>query len=182
MTNISKLCNKCAGIINALIRLKRFLGFEEKKIIVNSFIYGNFNYCPLVWHFCSKFSRNKIENIQKRALRFLLNDYDSDYNILLQKSNKCAMEIRRIRTLALETFKTINDLNPSFMKNLFNTRKHSKKRENKHEISLRNTFKFGGNSRKCFGPQENQNIRMKDLKYLLIHDMVHNVKVVCVFL
>ena len=46
--HISKLCNKCAGIINALTRLNSFLGFEEKKVLVNSFIYGNFNYCPLV--------------------------------------------------------------------------------------------------------------------------------------
>ena len=150
--HISKLSNKCAGILNALIRLKRFLGFEEKKILVNSFIYGNFNYCPLVWHFCSKSSRNKIENIQKRALRFLLNDYESDYNTLLQKSDKCTMEIRRIRTLALETFKTINNLNPSFMNNLFNIRKSSNRRENNLEIPRRNTVKFGDNSITCLGP------------------------------
>ena len=84
--HISKLCNKCAGILNALCRIKRFLAFNERKILVNSFIYGNFNYCPLVWHFCTKESTYKIENIQKRALRFLLNDYDSDYNTLLEKS------------------------------------------------------------------------------------------------
>ena len=140
--HISKLCNKCAGIINTLARLNSFLGFEEKKVFGNSFIYGNSNYCPLVWHFCSKSSRNKIENIQKRALRFLLNDYVSDYNTLLQKSNKCTMEIRRIRTLASETFKTINDLNPSFMKNLFNKRKFSNRRENDLEIPRRYTVKF----------------------------------------
>ena len=29
------------------------------------------------------------------------------------------MEIRRLGTLALETFKTLNDLNPAFMKNIF---------------------------------------------------------------
>ena len=29
------------------------------------------------------------------------------------------MEVRRLRTLALETFKTLNDLNPAFMKNIF---------------------------------------------------------------
>ena len=46
--HISKLCNKCAGILNALCRIKRFLAFNERKILVNSFIYSNFNYCPLV--------------------------------------------------------------------------------------------------------------------------------------
>ena len=29
------------------------------------------------------------------------------------------MEVRRLRTSALETFKLLNDLNPAFMKNLF---------------------------------------------------------------
>ena len=95
--HISKLCNKIAGQLNALSRLNRYLGFEEKKILINSFIYDNFNYCPLVWHLCSKNSLNKIENIQKRALRFLLNDYESDYKTLLKKSNKCTMEVRRLR-------------------------------------------------------------------------------------
>ena len=114
--HISKLCNKSAGQLNALFILNRYSGFEEEKTLINSFIYGNFNYCPLVWHFCSKNSLNKIENIQKRALRFLLNNYESDYKTLLKKSNKCTMEVKRLRTLALETFKTLNDLNPGFMK------------------------------------------------------------------
>ena len=123
----SKLCNKSAGQQNALNRLNRYLGFEGKKILIYSFIYGHFNYCPLVWHFCSKSSLNKIKNIQNRALTFLLNDYESDYKTFLKKSNKCTMEVRRLRTLALETFKTLNDLNPALMKNLFAKREVSKR-------------------------------------------------------
>ena len=38
------------------------------------------------------------------------------------------MEVRRFGTLALETFKTLNDLNPAFMKNLFAKREVSKRR------------------------------------------------------
>ena len=68
--HISKLYNKSAGQLNALIRLNRYLGFEEKKILINSFIYGNFNYCPLVWHFCSKTSLSKIENIYWKKVMY----------------------------------------------------------------------------------------------------------------
>ena len=75
---------------------------------------------PLYVIFCSKESMNKMERIQDRALQFLHNDYDSDYNTLLKKSDKCSMEIPRLRTIALEIFKYLNDLNPSFIKNLFN--------------------------------------------------------------
>ena len=41
------------------------------------------------------------------------------------------MEVRRLRTLVLETFKTLNDLNPTFMKNLFAKRELSERRKNK---------------------------------------------------
>ena len=75
---------------------------------------------PLYVIFCSKESMNKMERIQDRALQFLHNDYDSDYNTLLKKSDKCSMEIPGLRTIALEIFKYLNYLNPSFIKNLFN--------------------------------------------------------------
>ena len=32
---------------NALIRLRKFLGFVEKKVLINSYFYSNFNYCLL---------------------------------------------------------------------------------------------------------------------------------------
>ena len=82
---ISKLCNKSAGQLNALCRIGHLIGLEERKIIINSFFFASFNFSPLVWHFSSRKSINKIENIQKRALRFLLNDYSSDYETLLKK-------------------------------------------------------------------------------------------------
>ena len=44
--HISKLYNKSAGQLNALNRLNRYLGFEEKKILIKSFLYGNFNAAP----------------------------------------------------------------------------------------------------------------------------------------
>ena len=46
--HISKLCNKSADQLNSLNRLNRYLGFEEKKILISRFIYGNFSYYPLV--------------------------------------------------------------------------------------------------------------------------------------
>ena len=42
--HISKLCNKSAGKLNAFTTLNRYLGFEERKMLINSFIYCNFNY------------------------------------------------------------------------------------------------------------------------------------------
>ena len=47
-------------------------------MLENTFVISNFNYCFLVWNLCRAQFLNKIENLQKRALGFLLNDYDSN--------------------------------------------------------------------------------------------------------
>ena len=62
---------------------------------------------------------NKIENIQKRTLRFVLNDYISNYETILTKSNKCMMKVRRLRVSVLEVFRSVNKLNPGYIKSLF---------------------------------------------------------------
>ena len=38
------------------------------------------------------------------------------------------MKVRRIKTLAIEIFKTGNELNPSFMKNIFRSKTNSRVR------------------------------------------------------
>jgi len=123
--HIHQLVKKAGGQLNFLIRNKKFLNYNAKKIVIESFILANFNYCPLVWHFCSSESMKKLERIQERAFRFLLDDYDSDCNQLLAKLNKPTLEIRRLRLLATEIFKTINNLNAPYMKEVFklNTRR-----------------------------------------------------------
>ena len=40
----------------------------------------------------------------------ILNDYESDHKTLLCSSNKPTMEIQRLRTLAAEIFKTLNEI------------------------------------------------------------------------
>ncbi len=67
-----------------------------------------------------KTSIKKIELIQDRALWFLLNDQKSTYHELLEKYNYTTMLIRRIKTIAMEAFKSLHDLNPNFMKEMFN--------------------------------------------------------------
>ena len=87
------------------------MGYKEKEMFLNSFFLSNFNYCPPAWHFYSSKSLKKIEKIQERVLRILYNESTSDYNQLLNKSNRAYMEVKRLRNLALEIFKTLNNLN-----------------------------------------------------------------------
>ena len=80
--HINKMCKSAGNQLNPMIRLKSSLGLKEKEVLVNSFIYSNFNYCPLVWMLSHKKSLEKIESLHKRALRFLLNDHVSSYEQL----------------------------------------------------------------------------------------------------
>ena len=66
--------------------------------------------------FSHKKSLNKIESLHKRALRFLLNDYENSNEKMLEKSGKCNMNLRQIRFLRIEIYKAINSVNPDFMK------------------------------------------------------------------
>ena len=92
---------------------------REKKIIVNSFILCHFNYCPLIWMLCGKGSQDKLEKINERALRPAYSDYSSSYKDLLANSRVTTIHVQSVRILALEVYKTLNNLNPVFMKDYF---------------------------------------------------------------
>ena len=69
--HISHICRSATNQLNVFIRLKRFHGFKEKKILIGSDFMTKFNYCLLVWMFLSALSLNKIENLQRRTLSLL---------------------------------------------------------------------------------------------------------------
>ena len=75
---------------------------------------SNFNYCPVVLMFTSKSSLSKLEDIQKRVLRFVLDDYTSDYHELLNKADVPGVKIMALRYLAIEVYKCVNGLNQIF--------------------------------------------------------------------
>ena len=131
--HISKLCSKAVMQLNAICRLAKFMESKEKIGMINSFVYSSFHYCPLAWHFCSCESWQKVGKIQKRCLRLVFDDYESDYGNLIKKNGTTTMEIKRLRTLATEIFKTINNINCSYMKNIFTPKTNAKIRP--HDIS-----------------------------------------------
>ena len=49
---------------------------------------------------------------QERALRFVYDDFKSTYEELLNKANIPFLHIKKIRTMAVETFRILNDMSP----------------------------------------------------------------------
>ena len=59
--HINNICKSTSNQLNSVVRLKKFLSFEQKKILVTSFILFNFDYCPLVWFILSAKSLRKLK-------------------------------------------------------------------------------------------------------------------------
>ena len=116
--DISTLVKNASNQLNAISRIQKFMGFKEKKLLY-SFVYSNFNYFLLVWHFRSANSVKVIEKIQEWALRKLHNNFSSDFESILNKSGKWTVEVKQLKTFDLEIFKTLNNMNPEYMKEIF---------------------------------------------------------------
>ena len=82
--------------------------------------------------FSSAKSLNKVESLQKRALRFLYDNYDSSYESILKISGKSTMNVNRLRSLCIEIFKTLNNINPAFMNEIFELRKTNRAVRNQY--------------------------------------------------
>ena len=78
--HINMCCTKAARQLNALAGMSKYLDFKSKIIIYNSFIWSNFNYSPLAWHFCGKTNNQQLEKLQERSLRILYCDNISHFS------------------------------------------------------------------------------------------------------
>ena len=75
--------------------------------------------------FSHKKSLNKIESLQKQALRFFLNNYENSNEQLVEKSRESNMNLLPKSSLCIEIYKTISSLNPDFMKKKLEMKKNN---------------------------------------------------------
>ena len=84
---LTTFCRSVSNQLDPLIKFQRFLSFESKKVLVNSYFYSNLNYSALVWMFSSTKYLNKMRALQKRKLCYLYDDYKLPHDRLLAKSD-----------------------------------------------------------------------------------------------
>jgi hypothetical protein len=147
-THIKAVCLRASRQANALGRIAKHLSLEGRKAIYHAFIVSNLNFCPLVWHFCSKANTQKLEKVNYRALRFVFQNFNSSYEELLGKMKTCTLEVQRLRMVAMETFKILNGIGPVYL-NDFIIEKQSVYafRYNKIlEVPRTRTVRYGTNS------------------------------------
>ena len=104
-THIRELCEKASQKISALSRMSSQLNDSEKTLLFNAVVKSQFNFCPLVWMFCSRTSNNMINWVHKRALRVILVGDFSDFESLLQNNGTDAAIIKISKALWLRHLK-----------------------------------------------------------------------------
>ena len=119
---------------------------------------SNFNYCSLIWHFCSKAGTNKLEKIQERTLRFIYNDHSSTCTDLLESAGTVTLHIKRSKDIACDcdVFKIVfYKLAPSFIHNLVELKysKYSLRRDKAATIPSAQTSTYGLKSFSHEGPR-----------------------------
>ena len=176
-SSISSMCKKAAKQLNALKRIGHFLDQFSRLTIFRAYIMSNFNYCPLVWHFCSKKNLSKLERIQERALSFVYRDYKISYEELLDQAKLQSLYLGRLRSLATEIHKAVHGGAPPYVSSLFTERESEYSLRRNHSLILPqyNTISFGKQSIRYTGPKVwnslpntlRQTTSLKELKNLI---------------
>ena len=86
----------------------------------------------------------------------VLDDYESDYETLLQKAKMQTLHVGRIETLAIEIYKTLHSLNPSYIREIFKEKSTGRRQlRSKYNLSVKryNTVTFGINGLRILGPK-----------------------------
>ena len=115
--HIDEICKKANYKINALLRLRKYLEPKHAGMLCDSYVMAVFNYCPLIWMFCTRYARNIINSTLNRARRVVEND--KTINV---KSKVTSIHTKNLKLMLMEVYKSINKLNPEFMWDMFNSK------------------------------------------------------------
>ena len=94
--------------------------------------------------------------MQKRALRFRFDDYESSYETVLKKAEKNAMTVQILRYICAEIYRIVNGLNPSYIKSVFKKSDTVRLKQMQHQNNLKvpwpNYHEFCTKILASFGP------------------------------
>ena len=141
--------------LHALARVSKYLTKDKLRIIMNTFIKSQFNYCPLIWMFHSRILNNKINKLHERALRIVYNEKNLTFEELLQKDNSITVHDRNLCKLAIEMYKAKHCLSPLPMQELFSTQAntHDLRNNRPWEMTRTRTVSHGIETIRYRGPK-----------------------------
>ena len=153
---ISEMCKAAGAKLNAIKRLGPKLNEKERKLLIDTHVLPYLNYCSTVWHFCGRVEIHKMEKLHERCIRFIYNEYEMEYFELLRKTNSQTLYAKRVANMCCEIYKTKNELNAGYMKDLLSKRpsNYPTRKGNDLYVPKANSHTFGYNSYRVQGPKQ----------------------------
>ena len=100
--HINLISRKAGQKLSALLRISSNLNMKQKKLLYKSIIKSQFNYCPLVWIFCSRQSNNLINKTHEPSLRISNKDQKTSH-------------LRNLQVIITDICKIVNGVTPLIM-------------------------------------------------------------------
>ena len=120
---ISYISNKISRSIGCIRRIKYVLSSKQLTNLYHALILSYIDYCCTAWGNCSNTNLNKIQKLQNRYARLVLNtDYTSSQCSMLTTLNWQSVEQRIKYHKCLLVYKIQNNLSPNYLKPLSVTR------------------------------------------------------------
>ena len=144
-----EICKKAGRQLSALRRLSFYLDSKAKLALFRAFILSHFQYCSAVWYHCTAPNARCMEKIQERALKCVYSNHTASYESLLNKARLPSLEVGRQMNIAIQTFKILNDLSPTYLLELIEKccrTRNLRNSENILKIPLMKRVRHGTNS------------------------------------
>ena len=93
-------CGKVYQKTSALSRLRSYISERTAKLLLNTVVTSNVQYCSLIWLFCRKAADNLIHRTTKRAMRINYNSYSEEtLDALLQRDGTLTIHNKNLQKL-----------------------------------------------------------------------------------
>ena len=99
--HVRSFCKKASQKLNVFARIAYSLKFEQRRLLLNTFITSQFSCAPVVWMFHNRKLNKHISRIHERALRIAYQDHNSRSNELLAKDGSFKIHDRNLQKLLI---------------------------------------------------------------------------------
>lgn len=123
--HVADIVRRVSNQIQVMQRHKKLIDTDTKTKLYNAYLLPHLYYCFVVWHHCGQCNLRKLEKINERSLRFVFNDNDSDYMQLLNHAGQPSLFNERVHYILTLVYKSLNELAPGDITNMFSQKTHS---------------------------------------------------------
>ena len=118
--NTDEIRKKVSAGISAIRRIKPFVDQETLILIYNAIVRPYFDYCCEVWDVFSEAQSKRLQKLQNRAARIILNvNNDVEHTIALRTLGWEPLQTERKKAKAKIMYKLLNKMGPKSLTNLF---------------------------------------------------------------